>query len=207
MKLQLPSTTNLSWHGVCSTCHDVSKYAVGGILFSENATASLGDFRETCVSDPEACLEGLSFELWLWFAKHDRQKPSNIKSIILQSGSIRSRGIELSIINTTITFTVYTKSCISECEIDAKSFENWTHLVGVWIKKSRSAQLFGNGVNQSCMQIRLRNTKVEDDLDGELILGPIAEIGPGLVVVHNLSIWMRPLRDNERQKRFKQRKY
>ena len=197
---------NLSWHGVCSTCH-VPKYAIGGILFPENARASLGDFRETCVSDPEACLEGLSFELWLWFAKHGRQKPSNIKSIILQSGSKTSRGIELSIINTTITFTVYTKSYISECGIDAKSFENWTHLVGVWIKKSRSAQLFADGVNQGCMQIRPRDTNVTNDRDGELILGPIAEIGPGLVVVHNLSVWMRPLRDNERQKRFKQRKY
>ncbi|XP_028392906.1 uncharacterized protein LOC114517405 isoform X2 [Dendronephthya gigantea] len=202
-KLPLPSTKNLLWHGACSNRLDAQRYAVGGIMFPKNATASLGNFRGTCVSDPEACLDGLSFELWVWFAENDKQTLSNTKSIILQSGSMKSRGIELSVINKTITFTVYAKSYISESQVEVESFKNWIHLVGVWIKKSHSVQLFAGGVKCSCTQIRRRVTNITDDLDGNLTLGPIAKVRPGFVVLHNLSIWMRAIRDSERQTRLK----
>ena len=203
MKLYWDSnSTSLTWQGHCSTCRDLVVNS-GGILLPINATTSLGDFRGTCISDPETCLDGLSFEIWLWFAEYD--SPSAAKIIILQSGSMSSRGIELSITQTYFTFTVYGAKNISECHMQIPNFDKWIHVVGNWIKRTMLAQLFVDDVRSGCADTRTRYA--EDDFDDDLKLGPIPKIDEGFVVVQALSIWMRAINDTERQQLFNQSKY
>lgn len=199
----------LIWYrkGHCSTCRDL--VGISGTLLPVHETASLGDFRGTCISDPETCLNGLSFELWLWFADFDSRKNSSAKSIILHTGgSELSRGFELSVTNTTITFTVYSKQSISESSLQIQNFERWLHIIGVWVKSTKMAQLFADDVNMGCVIMRARKTPVEE-MRGDLSLGPVSKLGfaQGFVVLRNLSIWMRTIGGRERRRLFNQCEY
>ena len=175
---------------------------------SLDETANLGDFRGTCISDPETCLNGLSFELWLDFVDFYLLNSAKERNIILNSGSKASRGFQLSVTNTDITFSVFTTNFTSNSQIPIPHFYHWVHIVGSWDRRTMIAQLFVDKVNQACVDIWARNTSQTDDgHKGELKLRPIAKIGKGFVVAQNLSIWMRRITDKERQELFKYRKY
>lgn len=160
----------------------------------------LGDLRGTCFSDPDMCSNGLSFELWLWFADYDLRKNSTAKSIILQSGTESSSGYELSLVNANMTFTVYSKEYISESSLQIRNVERWVHVIGVWVNSTKMAQLFANGVGVGCVVMTLERP-VGGEL-GDLQLGPVSKIGfgEGFLVARNLSIWPRTVNGTERRK-------
>ena len=167
----------------------------------------LCDLRDTCFSDPDMCSNGLSFELWLWFADYDLRKNSTAKSIILQGGTQRSRGYELSVVNASMTFTVYSEDSISESSLEIRDFERWVHVIGVWVKSTKMAQLFANGVDVGCvaMQSPREDLTLKTHVGGEradLRLGPVSKIGfgEGFLVARNLSIWSRTMNGTERRK-------
>ena len=161
----------------------------------------LGDLRGTCFSDPDMCSNGLSFELWLWFADYDLRKNSSAKSVILQGGTKSSGGYELSVVNASMTFTVYSEDYISESSLQIRDFERWVHVIGVWVNSTKMAQLFANGVDVGCVVMRSPEESVGSER-GDLRLGPVSKIGfgDGFLVARNLSIWSRTMNGTERRK-------
>ena len=195
-----------TWKGHHSTSRNI--VGIHGTLLPVNATANFGDFRGSCISDPDTCLNGLSFELWLWFADYGSRKSTSAKSIILQTGSESSRGFELSVTNATIAFTVYSEQYISESFLQIRNFKRWVHLLGVWVKSTKMAQLFADGVNVGCVAMQTRRKTLEVTR-GNLLLGPASGIGlgRGFVVLRNLTIWMRTVDGTERRRILNQCEY
>ena len=141
--------------------------------------------------------------MWLWFADYNHRNNSNVKSVLLKSGSEHSKGFQLSFENTTMSFKVYTAKKISECHMRITNFGQWIHVVGTWLKNSTTSQLYANNVNAGCVAMRERNRAgVAEDLDGDLMLGPIGKIDKSFVLLQNLSVWMRSMNDTERQSLF-----
>jgi hypothetical protein len=203
MQWPLRNTSNLTWQGKCPTCRDL--VAISALVLPRNAKASLGNFSGKCVSELDLCVDGLTFEIWLWFAEYDVWYfPTGI---ILQSG-IGSSGFEVSAKpNQQIAFKLYTDRHFYklECVLDVANlyvFNKWFHVVGIWRKKWR-LELYVNDIR--CLSTSF---KFGDSIDsgGHLLLGPIPRAEQGYVVAQNLSIWMRALRDTELEELFERGK-
>jgi hypothetical protein len=169
------------------------------------------------VSEPDLCVEGLTFEIWLWFAEYDQLWYDGQyfpAGIILQSG-IGTSGFEVSAKGRQIAFKLYTGGLLYECSKLAiwKISNTWVHVVGIWRKKWSTIELYINDRNKknTCIRILVGSgdsggTNYVDN-SGLLLLGPIPRAKQGYVVAQNLSIWMRALKDTELEELFQQGKF
>ncbi len=197
----------------CSTCRQL--LASSALILPVNSTVNLENFSGTCLSEPNLCTNGLTFEIWIWFAEYDSGNLNlgRSGSIILQSG-VKS-GFHLSAKRRNVFFTVLNgnNSNSHPCSLGVDPFNRWIHVVGRWVKKSNSINLHVDSVNSSCTQYLSYSPGSGDGSygdgsygDGNLVLGPIEKVGEGYVVAQNLSIWMRAINDTELRDLFQQSK-
>jgi hypothetical protein len=166
------------------------------------------------VSEPDLCVEGLTFEIWLWFAEYDQLwygRQYFPAGIILQSG-IGTSGFEVSAEGRQIAFKLYTDRHFYECVLSVANrhvFNEWFHVVGTWRKKHWRLELYVNDGNTRCLSTSFGDStdKSIGNSGGHLLLGPIPRAKQGYVVAQNLSIWMRALKDTELEELFQQGKF
>ena len=161
------------------------------ILPMNSSSIHLADFQGTCLSDPELCVNGMTFEIWVWFAEYNSSWPSGD---ILKAGRFR-----LSVTSDGVIFTVFSRHRAIKCRPTTYGVDQWLHIVGKWDKESKSLRLDVydlSKINVPCEWLSSHSSGGVSD-DGKLSLGPVSRVDGGYVVVKNLSIWMRALNESE----------
>ena len=173
-------------------CRDL--VASSALVLPINSTASLGNFAGKCVSELHRCVNGLTFETWLWFAEYNWTES---ESMLLQSGDGRS-GFQFLTAGGSFILKLYTHAFIYECSARVQS-NSWNHVVGSWHKELNILKLAVNHVPIGNCKIPRPPYYNREILvsDGRLLLGPILKVDYGYIVTRNLSIWMRALSQAE----------
>ena len=166
----LEDKTNLT----CPTCREL--VASSALILPMNSTVSLKNFKGTCLSEPNLCINGLTFGIWIWFAEYDNNTSNEPESTILQSGvrsgitlsatskntkepgstslqsGVRS-GITLSATSKNVFFRLFNGGNSRACSLRINDFNRWVHVVGRWVKESNCINLHvDNNMNGSCTQ-------------------------------------------------------
>ena len=171
----------------CHKCRQLN--ASSALILPINSTRDLADYGGMCLSQPELCVDGMTFEIWLWFAEYEDSGGPN--GTILRAGQF-----QLSVASNKLTFTIfpyYYPKCTA-VTVTVTGSDEWLHVVGKWVKSSDSLSLYVNdrvSVRDSC----IRNNQYVDN--STLVLGPISKDGGGYIIAKNLSIWMRALNASE----------
>ena len=207
MDWPLEDKTNLT----CPTCREL--VASSALILPMNSIVSLKNFGGTCLSEPNLCINGLTFGIWIWFAEYDNNTSNEPpESTILQSG-VRS-GITLSATSKNVFFRLFNGENSRACSLRINDFNRWVHVVGRWLKESNCINLHvDNNMNGSCTQYSFNSSDPPfyDSRSGkygndDLVLGPIEKVGGGYVLARNLSIWMRAINESEFEYLIKQSK-
>ena len=179
----------------CHRCRQLN--ASSALILPINSTRDLDNYKETCLSQPEHCVDGMTFEIWLWFAEYENSGGPNGK--ILTAGQF-----QLSVTRNNLAFTVfpyYNRKCTA---VTVTGTNKWLHVVGKWVKSSNSLSLYVNSlisVKDSCIR---ENQYVDNS---KLLLGPISKDRRGYIIAKNLSIWMRALNASELENLMNSSKY
>ena len=180
----------------CSTCRHL--VASSALILPTNSKVNLGHFNGTCVADLQHCVNGLTMELWIWFAEYDHRNITESESTILQSGF--KSGFRLTAKENTITFVLLNGVTFLQCT-SRVHFSRWNHVVIRWVKESDTINFHVDNITSLC-------TKFSDyysgsssydgnSEDGKFVLGPIANVGQGYVVAQKLSVWMQAINDEK----------
>ena len=182
-------------------CRDL--VSSSALVLPMHSSASLGNFAGKCVSELHRCVNGLTFETWLWFAEYNWTES---ESMLLQSGDGRSR-FQLSTHGERFHFKLFTGTLMYKCKATVH-FNSWNHIVASWNKELNITKLAVNHNSSGSCYRRLRGPDEIPGMvsDGRLLLGPILKVGYGYVVTQNLSIWMRALSQAEIDFLLEQRK-
>lgn len=172
------------------TCHNCRQLKASSalILPMNSSSIDLRDFQGTCLSDPELCVDGMTFEIWVWFAEYGSSRYWPNGDILKAGGRFH-----LSIASNNISFIVLYGDHFQKCEVRITGDNQWLHVVGRWVKDSNSPSLYVN--NQTCAHPSKSYVTVGNDT--KLSLGPVSKVREGYVVAKNLSIWMRALNESE----------
>ena len=205
MDWPLEDKTNLT----CPTCREL--VASSALILPMNSIVSLKNFKGTCLSEPNLCINGLTFGIWIWFAEYDNNTSNEPESTILQSGV--ESGITLSATSKNVFFRLFNGGNSRACSLRINYFNRWVHVVGRWVKESNYIDLHVDNMNVSCTQYSFissdppfydsRSGKYGND---DLALGPIEKVGGSYVLARNLSIWMRAINESEFEYLIKQSK-
>jgi hypothetical protein len=198
------SLEDKTFSDTCPTCREL--VASSALILPMNSTVSLENetyFNGTCLSDPNLCINGLTFGIWIWFAEYDNNTSNEPESTILQSGV--ESGITLSATSKNVSFKLFNGENSRACSLRINDFNRWIHVVGRWVKESNCIDLHvDNNMNGSCTQYSFNSSDPPfyDSRSGkygndDLVLGPIEKVGGGYVLARNLSIWMRAINESE----------
>ena len=174
----------------CHKCRQLN--ASSALILPINSTRDLDDYKGMCLSQPELCVDGMTFEIWLWFAEYEDSGGPN--GTILRAGKF-----QLSVASNKLTFTVFSYY-YHECTavtVAVTHSHKWLHVVGKWVKGSDSLSLNVNdqdSVYDSCIW---KDHYGPLQHNSRLLLGPISKDGRGYIIAKNLSIWMRALNASE----------
>ena len=161
------------------------------ILPMNSPSIPLDDFQGTCLSDPELCVNGMTFEIWVWFAEYNSSWPNGD---ILKAG-----GFRLSVTSDGVTFIVFPGYGV-KCTQKTYDVDQWLHIVGKLDKESNGLSLYVSdlsNISVPCVSSPYWPSSGGFSNDGKLSLGPVSRVHRGYVVVKNLSIWMRALNESE----------
>ena len=184
----------------CYNCRQLNASAAL-ILPMNSSSIPLADFQRTCLSYPELCVNGMTFEIWVWFAEYNSSWPNGD---ILKAGKFR-----LSVTSNGVIFTVFPRYGASKCRLTTYGVDQWLHIVGKWDKKSNSLSLYVNDLSKisvPCEWLSSHSSGGVSD-DRKLSLGPVSRVDGGYVVAKNLSIWMRALNELELERLMSSSKY
>lgn len=197
MTWPLPNASSLKHgKGGCHKCRELS--ANSAIVLRKNSTASLGNFTNQCVSDGQSCVDGFTFEIWMWFAEYESSNLSET-SIIFQSGI---SGFEFSAENNHLFFK-YTSNLSGTIACKVRIFyDAWIQVVGKWSKQTNELNLYLDKMAKACQTVN--STRSATASGGQLLLGPSSTADQGYIVLQNLSIWMRALSQKELGRLFQQ---
>ena len=170
----------------CYNCRQLNASAAL-ILPMNSSSIPLADFQRTCLSYPELCVNGMTFEIWVWFAEYNSSWPNGD---ILKAGKFR-----LSVTSDGVIFTVSPWYGANKCTQKTYDVGQWLHIVGKWDKESNSLSLYVN--DSSKTSVPCIPSTIWLPSDRRLSLGPVSRVHRGYVVAKNLSIWMRALNESE----------
>ena len=171
----------------CYRCRQLN--ASSALILPMNSSSKhLADFQGTCLSDPELCVNGMTFEIWVWFAEYNSSWPNGN---ILKAGRFR-----LSVADNGLTF--FLEDHVNECKVTIGG-DGWFHVVGRWFKASDNTSLYikSQTTTYKCKWSSSSRRRGAVGNDSKLSLGPVSRFHRGYVVAKNLSIWMRALNKSE----------
>lgn len=183
----------------CHKCRQLN--ASSALILPINSTRDLDNYEGTCLSQPQLCVDGMTFEIWLWFAEYGGNS-GGPNGKILRAGQF-----QLLVTSGELTFTVFPydiHKCTVTATVTVTGSDEWLHVVGKWVKSSDSLSLYVNDqgpVYNSCIR---ENQYV---YNSKLLLGPISKDGRGYIIAKNLSIWMRALNASELENLMESSKY
>lgn len=180
-------------------CHECRQLdASSALILPINSPKVLTNYQGTCLSQPQLCVDGMTFEIWLWFAEYGGNSGGPNGKIF------RAGKFQLSVASNKLTFTVFPYYYHKCTTVTVTGSNKWLHVVGKWVKGSDSLSLNVNGqdsVYDSCIW------KDHYVYNSTLLLGPISKDGGGYIIAKNLSIWMRALNASELENLMESSKY
>ena len=171
----------------CSTCRHL--IASSALILPTKSTVHLDSGM--CEANFQHCVNGLTIEVWIWFAEYWNIPES--ESTILQSGF--KSGFRLTAEGNNVTFTLLNGVASPQCTLEVH-FNRWNHVVVRWVKKSNTINFHVDNIARNCTYTAEFSSGGNSD-SGRLVLGPIANDGQGYVVAQKLSVWMQAINDEE----------
>ena len=168
-------------------------------MLQSSKSRAIADFRGHCISDPELCKEGLSFELWLWFKSPSTLFPYDTS--VLRSGHTYSRCFVVYVKRNQICARIdfYDKYWVA-CVGSMGEPMNWLHVLAYWDQTRGLTLIVDDLAFRSHTKERAtRHGAKYYDSDSMLRLGnPKSGLSKrSEIAIHSLTIWERKLSINE----------